>query len=77
MEHLKALVDGLCEAFLLNADNLCDELALFVKLGIRFEVFVDYGIANLVEERLMIAEKSAVTRRASEKSAQNVALALV
>ena len=77
MQHFKALVYRLCEAFLLNADDLGDELLLFLKLGISGKVFTDNGVAHLVEERLFVAEQSAVAGGASDQAAQHVALAFV
>ena len=77
LEHFEPLSDRLCKALLLNTDNLRDKLLLLLKLGISRKVFVYHGIAHFVKERLGVAEKSAVTRGASEQTAQNIALALV
>ena len=77
LQHLEALVNGLGKALLFHADHLGDEILFLLQLGIRSEVFADNGVADLVKEGLVITEQSAVTRGASEQTAQHIALALV
>ena len=76
-KHTEALVDRLGEALLLHADDLGDEFLFLLELGISGEVLLDHGVADLVKERLLVAEESAVTRGASEQTAKHVALAFV
>ncbi len=77
LQHFEALVDRLGEALLLHADHLGDEVLLLDQLGIRRAVLVDNGFADLIQERLLVAEQSAVTRSAAKQTAQHIALALV
>ena len=50
---------------------------VFLKLGVCALVLVDNSVCNLVEERLLDAQKSAVTCCTSEQSAENVSSACV
>ena len=75
--YLQAGVDGLCEAVLLAFNNAGYILLLFAQLGILALVFVNNGVDDLIKERLVNAQELTVTRSSSEKSAQDIAAALV
>ncbi len=76
-EDSHAAVDRAGEVFLLGADDAGDILLPLGKLGVSAAVLVDDGIADLIKERLLLAEQTSVAGGAAEQTAQHVAAALV
>ena len=72
-----AAVDRAGEILFLGADDAGDILLTLGELGVSAAVFVDDGIADLIEERLLHAEQAPVAGGAAEQTAQHVAAALV
>ena len=75
--YLQAGVDGLCEAVLLAFYDAGYILLLFAQLGILAFVFVNNGVNDLIKERFVNAKELTMARSSSEKSAQDIASALV
>ena len=76
-EDLHPAVDGLGKALLLGLDHAGDIRLLLPQLGVLALVFVHDSVDNFIEERLIHAQELTMPRRAAQKTAQDVAAALV
>ena len=76
-EDLHAAVDGLGKILLLGADDLGDIALLLAQILVLALIDRHDGVDDLIEERAIHAEELAVTRRAAQQAAQDVAAALV
>ena len=76
-EDLHAAVDGLGEVLFLRANHARDIGLLLPELWVLALIFMDNGVDDLIEERLIHAEELAVPGSSSEKTAQDIAAAFV
>ncbi len=73
VQQLEALVDGLCKALFLHADQLDDHVALLGEFRIGGAVLVNHRVGHPVQERVADAEQTAVARGPAQQAAQHVA----
>ena len=76
-EDFHAAVDRLGEVLFLRADHARDIGLLLPELGVLALIFMDNGVDDLIEERLVHAEELSVPGGSSEKTAQDIAAAFV
>ena len=76
-EDFHAAVDGLGEVLFLRADHARDIGLLLPELWVLALIFMDNGVDDLIEERLVHTEELAVPGSSSEKTAQDIAAAFV
>ena len=70
-------VDGPGEALLLGTDDLGDVGLLLPQVAILALIFVDHGVHDLIQERLVHAQELAVASGPAQQAAQHIAPALV
>ena len=76
-EDFHAAVDRLGEVLFLGADDARDICLLFPELWVLALIFMDNGVDDSIQERLVHAEELAVPGSSSEKTAQDIAASFV
>ncbi len=77
LEDFHALVDGLIEAVFLDGEDFEDIFLLVHQLGVCLAAASDYRLAKLCQELALDAQQLAMTSRAAQQSAQNIAATFI
>ncbi len=77
MENGEARIQGAGKVLLLGADDLDNIVPALPQLGIMALIFLDHGIADLIEEGLIHPQELAVAGGPAEKAAEDIAPAFI
>ena len=76
-KDLQTAIDGAAEALLLHLDDTGDVVPLLHQVGISALIFVDDGVADLIQEGTSHAQETAMPCGTAEQAAQHIAAAAV